>query len=88
MTRAAVICLAAAAARLSIIKYTHAWIKETANARLVSIICACIGDFHDRSLLDLVWTENPELDTHHGLDIRIWTMNSRWHLSSVLVKGF
>jgi hypothetical protein len=88
MTRATVIRLATAAARLAIVEHTHTGVKETANARLISIIGSGVRNLYDGALLNLIWTENPELDTDHGLDIRIWTMNSCGHLSSVLLKGF
>jgi hypothetical protein len=88
MTRATVIGLTAAAACLAIVEYTHTGVKETANAGLITIIGSCVRNLYDGALLNLIWTENPELDTDHWLDIRIWTMNSRWHLSSVLFTGF
>jgi hypothetical protein len=88
VTRATVIRLAAATTGLSVIEHSHAGIKETANAGLIPIIGSGVRNLYDGALLNLIWTKNPELDTHHGLDIRIWTMNSRWHLSSVLLKCF
>jgi hypothetical protein len=76
VARTAVIGLPTAAARLTIIQNTHTRVKEASNARLISIICACIGDLHHGATLNLIWTENPELDTHHGLNIRIWPNKS------------
>jgi beta-phosphoglucomutase-like phosphatase (HAD superfamily) len=88
MTRATVIRLTAAATRLAVVEHTHTGVKETANAGLISVIGSGVRNLYNGALLNLIWTENPELDTDHGLDIRIWTMNSCWHLSSVLLKGF
>jgi hypothetical protein len=88
MTRATMICLCTAAARLTIVQHTHTRIKETSNARLISIVCATICDFYDGTSLNLFRTENPELDTHHGLDIRIWTMHTSGHFFSVREMGF
>jgi len=88
MAGAAVVCLATAAASLAIIKNAHTRIKEATNAGLRSIIGSGVGDFHHGTLLNLFWPENTELDTHHGLNIRIGTMNSGGHLSSVIVGGF
>jgi hypothetical protein len=79
-----VIRLSTATTRLPVIKNSHAWIKEAANARLISIIGAGIRNFHYRPFFNLFRAENPELDTHHGLNIRIWTIYSGGHLSSVL----
>jgi hypothetical protein len=88
VTRAAMIRLATATASFAIVENAHAGIKETANAGLVAVIRSGISNFHYRTFLDLIRPENPELDTDHWLDIRIWTMYSRWHLSSVLFTGF
>jgi hypothetical protein len=76
------------AARLSIVKDTHTGIKEASNTGLIPIIGSSIRDFDDRTFFNLIGTEDPELDTHHGLDIRIWTMNTCGHLFSVVVGGF
>ena len=88
MTRAAVIRLATAAACLAVVENAHARIKESSNPRLVSVVGAAVGDLDDRAPLDLFRAENPELDTHHGLNIRIWTMNTGGHLFSVSEGGF
>ena len=84
----AVICLSTAAARLTIVQDAHARIKEAANAGLVAIVGSRVCDFNDRALLNLIRAEDPELDTNHRLDIRIWTVNSCGHLSTVLERGF
>jgi hypothetical protein len=88
MTRATVIRLTTAAACLAVVEHTHTGVKETANAGLIPVIGSGVRNLYDGALLNLIWTENPELDTDHWLDIRIWTMNSCWHLSSVLFTGF
>jgi hypothetical protein len=84
MAGAPMICLPTAPTCLTIIENTHTRIEQAANTRLVAVVCARICHFYDGSLFNLIRTENPELDTDHGLDIRIWTMKSGWHLSSVL----
>jgi hypothetical protein len=84
MAGASMICLPTAPTRLPIVEDAHARVKETTNTRLVAVVCARICHFYDGPLFNLIRTENPELDTDHGLDIRIWTMKSGWHLSSVL----
>jgi hypothetical protein len=84
MAGTAVICLTTAPTSLPIIENTHARVEQTTNTRLVAVVCARICHFYHGPLFNLIRTENPELDTYHGLDIRIWTMKSGWHLSSVL----
>jgi hypothetical protein len=42
MARAAVVGLATAPASLSIVEDAHARVKETANARLISVIGSCV----------------------------------------------
>jgi molecular chaperone DnaK len=32
--------------------------------------------------------KDAKLNPHHGLNVRIWAMDSGWHLSSVIVGGF
>ncbi len=83
MTRAAVICLSTTAACLPIVENTHARVKETSNTGLISIVGSTVRDLHDRTVFNLFRAENPELDTHHGLDIRIWTVHTSGHLFSV-----
>jgi preprotein translocase subunit SecE len=84
MTRTAVICLATATAGLSIVKDTHAGIKESPNTGLTSIVCPSIYNLHHRPLLDFLRAKDAKLDTHHRLNVRIWAMNSGRHLSSEL----
>jgi hypothetical protein len=80
--------LPTAAAGLAIVQDAHTRIKEAANARLVAIVGPRVCDFNNGALLNLIRAEDPELDTNHWLDIRIWTVNSCGHLSTVLERGF
>lgn len=61
------ICLTATATRLSVVQYTHAGIKETADAGLITIIGARICDFNDGATLNLFGTEYTELNTDDRL---------------------
>jgi hypothetical protein len=81
---ASVICLAAAATRLPIVENTHSRVKETTNTGLIPIVRTGIRNFHYGALFNLIGPENPKLDTHHRLDIRIRTMDSCGHLSYVV----
>ncbi len=83
-----VIRLSTAAASLAIIEDAHAGVKEAANTRLRPVVCSRIGDFHYRALLDFLRAEDAKLDAYDRLNIRIGTMKSCWHLSSVIVGGF
>jgi hypothetical protein len=84
MAGTSVICLTTAPTSLPIVENTHARVEQATDTRLVAVVCARICHFYHGPFLNLIRTENPELDTYHGLDIRIWTMKSGWHLSSVL----
>jgi hypothetical protein len=88
MAGAPVIGLPAATASFAIIENAHAGVEEASDARLVAIVGPGIRDLHYGALLDLIRAENPELDTDHGLDIRIWTMNSARHSLYCLCEAF
>ncbi len=75
-----VIRLVTAAARLSVVENTHTGVKETSDARLISIVGARICDFYDGTLLDLLRTEDTELNSDDRLDIRTRTNESSGHL--------
>jgi hypothetical protein len=84
MSRAAVIRLPTTAARLAIVQNTHARIKQATNTGLTPIIRPGVCHLYHRALLDFLWPKDAELDSHHGLNLRIWAMNSGRHLSSEL----
>jgi hypothetical protein len=69
MARAGVIRLAATPARLSIVQNTHTRIKETSNARLISIIGTCVCDFYHRTTLNLFWAENAKLNSYDWFNV-------------------
>ena len=61
--------LAATPAGLSIVQNTHTGIKETSNAGLISIVGSCICDFDPGPSLNLLGTEDPELNANDRLNI-------------------
>jgi hypothetical protein len=69
MSRTRMIRLATGPAGLPIVKNTHTGIKETPNARLISIIGPRICNFHHRTTLNLFWAENAKLDSNDRLNI-------------------
>jgi len=69
VTGAVVIRLATAAAGLAIVQNTHARIEQAPDAGLIAIVGPGIRDLDDRALLDLIGTEDTELNANNGLDI-------------------
>ncbi len=68
MSGALVIRLTTAAALLAVVQNTHAGVKETADLRLRAIIGAGVGNFHNRTALNLLWAEHANLNAYHILN--------------------
>ncbi len=69
MARAVVIRMPAGAAELSIIKYTHARVKETADFGFTAFISHLRRDFHNGAPLNLLGREDPELNPNNGFNL-------------------
>jgi hypothetical protein len=88
MTGTVMVCLATASARLAIVEDTHSGVKEATNTGLAPIVRPRVCNLYDRPLLNLFRSKDAKLNPHHGLNVRIWAMDSGRHLSSVIVGGF
>ena len=64
VTRALVIVLAACAAQLSVLEYTHTGVRQTPDFALLG---ATARDLNDGATYNLVRAEHPELDAHNRL---------------------
>jgi hypothetical protein len=79
VTGAAMIGLTTGATYFTIIKYTHARIKQTSNLWLISLMRLLRRDLHHRAAFNLLRREDTELDANNGLDIRSSLIETGWH---------
>jgi len=79
MTGATVIRLSTRAAHFTIVKYTHARIKQTSNLRLISLMRRLRRNFHHGTAFNFLRREDAELDANNGLDIRSSLIETGWH---------
>ena len=77
---ASVIGLATGTACLSIIKYTHARIKETTDLWFIALIRVLCCDFYDGTSLNLFGAKDSKLDSHDRFNIRVRSIETSGHL--------
>jgi hypothetical protein len=80
VTGASVIGLAAGTTCLAIVQNTHTGIKESTNLRFISFICILRGDFYDGTSLNLLRTENSELNPNNRFNLRSRSIETCGHL--------
>ena len=79
VTGATMIGLTTRATHLSIIKNTHAWVKQSSDFWFISFVCRLRRNFHHGTALNFIRRENTELDANDGLNIRSSLMETGWH---------
>lgn len=79
MTRAVVVGMSARAADLSILKYSHARVEETADFGLAAFIRNLGCYLNNRAPLNLLWREDPELNPDNGFNLRGWVIKTCRH---------
>jgi hypothetical protein len=70
VTGAPVIGLTAGTTRFTVVKNTHAGVKETTNLWFISFICGLRCNLNDGTSFDFFRAEDPKLDPHDRLGFR------------------
>jgi hypothetical protein len=80
MAGALVICLAATATLLAIIKNTHTRVKEATDLWLIALVCAAVRNFYDRTAFNFIRTEYTNLNANYWLNLRRRSIETCGHL--------